>query len=97
MSLFSCDLNHTVSLHLCRSTVEFAREVSEAKAMDDTVNKLEQMFSGGGESPASGPRRGTSPTTINWGNPKKQEVGTWWCIRERMLIVKYDRSHLFPL
>lgn len=60
---------------LCRSTVEFAREVSEAKAMDDTVNKLEQMFSGGGESPASAPRRGTSPTTINWGNPKKQEVG----------------------
>ena len=43
---------------LCRSTVEFAREVSEAKAMDDTVNKLEQMVSGGGESPASGPRRG---------------------------------------
>ena len=45
--------------------------------MDDTVNKLEQMFSGGGESPASGPRRGTSPTTINWGNPKKQEVGAY--------------------
>ena len=61
-------------LHLCRSTVEFAREVSEAKAMDDTVNKLEQMFSGGGESPAAAPRRGTSPTTINWGNSKKQEV-----------------------
>ena len=55
--------------------------------MDDTVNKLEQMFSGGGESPASGPRRGTSPTTINWGNPKKQEVGiivvcTCTCMRE---------------
>lgn len=45
--------------------------------MDDTVNKLEQMFSGGGESPASGPRRGTSPTTVNWGNPKKQEVGVY--------------------
>lgn len=70
-------------LCLCRSTVEFAREVSEAKAMDDTVNKLEQMFSGGGESPASGPRRGTSPTTINWGNPKKQEV---ICVRESILM-----------
>ena len=55
--------------------------------MDDTVNKLEQMFSGGGESPASGPRRGTSPTTINWGNPKKQEVGTTVhvCVREYTL------------
>ena len=55
--------------------VEFAHEVSEANAMDGTVNKLEQMF---WESPATGPRRGTSPTTINsWGNPKKQEVGVY--------------------
>ena len=63
-----------VTSSMYRSTVEFAREVSEAKAMDDTVNRLEQMFSGGGESPGSAPRRGTSPTTINWGQPKTQEV-----------------------
>ena len=49
----------TIFMHVhvhCRSTVEFAREVSEAKAMDDTVNRLESMFSGG-ESPAAAPRR----------------------------------------
>ena len=47
--------------------------MSEAKAMDDTVNRLESMFSGGGESPAAAPRRGTSPQskTINWGTPKQ--------------------------
>ena len=61
-------------MFLCRSTVEFAREVSEAKAMDDTVNRLEQMLTGGGDSPISAPRRGTSPAskTINWGDGNKQ-------------------------
>ena len=62
----------------CRSTVEFAREVSEAKAMDDTVNKLEEMFTGGGasSSPITAPRRGTSPPakTINWGTPKQNST-----------------------
>ena len=34
-----------------RSTVEFAREVSEAKAMEDTINKFEETFgSGSGDS-----------------------------------------------
>ena len=62
-------------VHLFRSTVEFAREVSEAKAMDDTVNRLEQMFSSS-ESPATAPRRGTSPQskTINWGTPKQDSL-----------------------
>ena len=65
-------------MHLCRSTVEFAREVSEAKAMDDTVNRLEQMFTGSGasESPVTAPRRGTSPLskTINWSTPKQDST-----------------------
>jgi hypothetical protein len=30
----------------CRSTVEFAREVAETKAMDDALNRLEGMFTG---------------------------------------------------
>lgn len=67
-----------------RSTVQFAREVSEAKAMDDTVTKLENMFTGSGasDSPVSVPRRGTSPSTktINWGTPKQDSamVGSYY-------------------
>ena len=31
---------------MCRSTVAFAREVAENKAMDDALNRLEGMFTG---------------------------------------------------
>ena len=47
-----------------RSTVEFAREVAEVKAMEDSINRLEGMFGGSGSHETfTAPRRGTSLAT----------------------------------
>ena len=35
-------------IHTFRSTIEFAREVSEAKAMEDTLKGIENLGGGGG-------------------------------------------------
>lgn len=71
-------ITNLFTLTFFRSTVEFAREVAETKAMDDAVNRLEEMFTGSGasSSPISAPRRGTSPPskTINWGTPKQDST-----------------------
>ena len=48
--------------HYRRSTVAFAREVAETKAMDDALNRLEGMFSGSEpkEDAMAAPKRGDS-------------------------------------
>ena len=44
--------------------MDFAREVSEAKAMEDTINKFEETFGSGSHDNHMIPRRGAlSPTT----------------------------------
>ncbi len=51
--------------HACtsRSTVEFAREVAETKAMDDALNRLEGMFTGTDpREEGLAPRRGDTTT-----------------------------------
>ena len=57
------DTHVIVGVHTCshRSTVAFAQEVYETKAMDDAINRLEDMFTGSGSHDTSGPsRRGTT-------------------------------------
>jgi len=45
-----------------KSTVEFAREVAEAKAMDDALNRLDEMIgSSGSHDTFTSPRMGSSP------------------------------------
>ena len=47
--------------HTFRSTVEFAREVSEAKVMDDALDRLDEMFgSSGSHDTFSPPRVGSA-------------------------------------
>lgn len=43
---FSVQKGNIVTVHICRSTVNFAREVAETKSMDDAINRLEGMFTG---------------------------------------------------
>ena len=48
--------------HTFRSTVEFAREVAEAKVMDDALDRLDEMFgSSGSHDTFSPPRVGSAP------------------------------------
>lgn len=39
-------LQYLQVFRICRSTVDFAREVAENKTMDDALNRLEGMFTG---------------------------------------------------
>ena len=53
-------LPHTHT-HTFRSTVEFAREVAEAKVMDDALDRLDEMFgSSGSHDTFSPPRVGSA-------------------------------------
>ena len=58
-----------------RSTVEFAREVSEAKAMENTINRFEETFGGGSHDHHMIPRRGTSSSQGSSGSAP-QSLGT---------------------
>ena len=52
---------HTYT-HTDRSTVEFAREVAETKAMDDALDRLDEMFgSSGSHDNFTSPRVGSPP------------------------------------
>ena len=53
-------------MFFCRSTVEFAREVAEQKAIDDAVDKIEDIFGGGSKPSDVVARKGTSlPVTTS--------------------------------
>ena len=55
--------------------MQFAKEVSETKAMDDALNRLEDMFSGStteSRDHTPMPRRGTSTLTSGTTPPQKE-------------------------
>ena len=55
-----------------RSTVQFARDVSEAKAMEDTITKFEETFGTGSHDSHMIPKRGSNiPSTTSGSSTTK--------------------------
>ena len=70
--------------------MQFAKEVSETKAMDDALNRLEDMFSGStteSRDHTPMPRRGTSTLTSGTTPPQKEPPANTVSDRSAMIQV----------